>query len=211
MNRSTVVFDLGGVVLHWQPLDLLQQVLPQHAPDQMSAVKLAAEIFQDFDIDSDWSLFDLGQIEPAALARRIAARTSLAADDVMAVIDAIPPHLETLHGTVDLMNALRDQGYRLCFLSNMPGPYAEHLLRHKEFFSAFDDGIFSAQVQRMKPDPAIYELANERFGLRGQRPWFVDDVQRNLDAASVLGWRGVRFETAAQLRQQLLGAGLLLA
>lgn len=209
MTRHTVVFDLGGVLLHWQPTALLQQVLPQHAPDPAAALALASQLFQNFDTGSDWSLFDLGQIEPDALARRIAARTGLEVGDVLAVIDAIPPHLATLDGTVDLMHALQTQGHRLCFLSNMPAPYAEQLVRDKDFFSAFEDGIFSAHVQQMKPGRAIYDLAVERFGLQGQRPWFIDDVQRNLDAARELGWRGVRFESAGQVRAQLVEAGLL--
>jgi len=65
-----VVFDLGGVLLHWQPLALLKQVLPQHASDRSGAQALAAQIFQGFDPGSDWALFDLGQISPEALARR---------------------------------------------------------------------------------------------------------------------------------------------
>ncbi|MDO9293892.1 MAG: HAD-IA family hydrolase, partial [Hydrogenophaga sp.] len=90
-----------------------------------------------------------------------------------------------------------------------PAPYAERLLRDKAFFSAFDDGIFSAHVQQIKPDPGIYALAVERFGLGAEAVWFIDDVQRNLDAAHAHGWRGVRFESAGQVRAQLVDAGLL--
>ena len=124
-------------------------------------------------------------------------------------IGAIPPHLATLEGTEALLHELRAQGHRLCFLSNMPAPYAERLLRDKAFFSAFDDGIFSAHVQQIKPDPGIYALAVERFGLGADEVWFIDDVQRNLDAAHAHGWRGVRFESALQVRAQLVEAGLL--
>jgi len=208
-SGKTIIFDLGGVLLHWQPLTLLQQLLPHHAPDRAGAQALAQRLFQGFDPGSDWALFDLGQIEPGALARRIAERTGLAADEVTAVIDAIPPHLATLDGTVELVQALKAQGHRLCFLSNMPAPYAEHLLRHKAFFAHFEDGIFSAHVQQIKPDAVIYALAVERFGLSGQGTWFIDDVQRNLDAARPHGWQGVRFESAPQVRARLVNDGLL--
>lgn len=206
---KTVIFDLGGVLLHWQPLDLLQQLLPQHAPDPFRAQALARQLFQGFDPGSDWALFDLGQIHPDALARRIAARTGLPVVDVQAVIDAIPPHLSTLEGTVALLHELRAEGHRLCFLSNMPAPYASRLLAEKPFFGAFDDGIFSAHVQQIKPDPGIYVSAIQRFRLGADTVWFIDDVQRNLDAAQMHGWRGVRFETAAQTRGELVSAGLL--
>lgn len=208
-SRDTVIFDLGGVLLHWQPLTLLQQLLPQHAPDHERAQALAGQLFQGFDPGSDWALFDLGQIEPDALAQRIAQRTGLPVADVQAVIAAIPPHLATLEGTEALVHALREAGHRLCFLSNMPAPYAEHLLREKPFFSAFHDGIFSAHVQQIKPDPGIYSLAVERFGLNGGGVWFIDDVQRNLDAAQPHGWQGVRFESAPQVRARLENDGLL--
>ncbi len=208
-SRKTVIFDLGGVLLHWQPLDLLQQLLPEHAPDAFSAQALVRQLFQGFDPGSDWALFDLGQIHPDALARRIAVRTGLPVADVQAVIDAIPPHLATLEGTVALLHELRAEGHRLCFLSNMPAPYAKRLLDEKPFFGAFDDGIFSAHVQQIKPDPGIYGLAIQRFGLGADTVWFIDDVQRNLDAAQIHGWQGIRFETADQTRGELVSAGLL--
>ncbi len=209
MTQQTVIFDLGGVLLHWQPLTLLRQLLPHRAPDHERAQALARQLFQGFDPGSDWALFDLGQIEPDALARRIAQRTGLPVAEVQAVIDAIPPHLATLEGSEALLHELRNQGHRLCFLSNMPAPYAERLLREKPFFSAFEDGIFSAHVQQIKPDAAIYALAVERFALGQDGVWFVDDVQRNLDAAKAFGWRGLCFESAGQVRAQLVEASLL--
>lgn len=209
MAVATVIFDLGGVLLHWQPLDLLQQVLPRHAPDRSRAQVLAHQLFQGFDPGSDWALFDRGQIEPEALAQRIARRTGLSACDVRAVIDEIPPHLATQDDTVCLLQDLRAAGHRLCYLSNMPAPYAEHLLHDKPFFALFEDGLFSAHVQQIKPEAAIYAQAAQRWGLQGQAVWFVDDVQRNLDAAVAHGWQGVRYTTAAQTRAALVAGGLL--
>jgi HAD superfamily hydrolase (TIGR01509 family) len=209
MSPQTVVFDLGGVLLHWQPVALLQQVLPQHAPHEAAARTWVQRIFQGFDPGSDWAHFDLGLIEPGPLAQRIATRTGLAVAEVQTLIDAIPAHLATLDDTVALLLALKAQGHRLCFLSNMPAPYADHLLQHKSFFQHFEDGIFSAHVQHIKPDAAIYTHAVQRFGLQGQRAWFVDDVQRNLDAAAQHGWQGLRFESAAQVRGEMVLAGLL--
>jgi FMN phosphatase YigB (HAD superfamily) len=125
-----LVFDFGGVVFNWQPLVLLPQVLPERAPDEAAAKKLATALFQGFAPDGDWALFDKGQIEPAALAQRIAARTGLQPAEVQAVIDAIPPHLAPHAPTVALMAELREQGHSLYYLSNMPASYADELERH---------------------------------------------------------------------------------
>ncbi len=203
-----VVFDLGGVVFRWEPLVVLQSLFPEHVPDEAVARHWAAEIFQTFHPEADWALFDLGQIEPEPLAQRIAKRTGLAEADLRHLIASIPAHLLPMQGTVDLIHDLKAQGHRLYFLSNMPSGYADHLVRENSFFSQFEEGIFSAHVQQIKPLPDIFATAQARWPLRGQ-PVFIDDVQHNIDAAEQHGWQAIRFETAEQVRADLLGRGYL--
>jgi 2-haloacid dehalogenase/putative hydrolase of the HAD superfamily len=205
-----VVFDLGGVVFRWQPLVLLQELFPEQVRSEAEAREWASQIFQTFHPEADWALFDLGRIEPEPLAQRIAARTSLAEADVRHLIANIPPHLQPIPGTVDLIHALKAQGHRLYFLSNMPAGYADHLVRANDFFAQFEDGIFSAHVQQIKPLPDIFATAQARWPLRGQ-PVFIDDVQHNIDAAERHGWQGLRFETPEQVRADLVGRGYLAA
>jgi len=207
MSRD-VVFDLGGVVLRWQPLELLQQLFPQRVPDEATARHWAGQIFQTFSPEADWALFDLGRIEPDALAQRIARRTGLSAQEVQLLIDGIPAHLEPLPGTVDLIHALKAAGHRLYYLSNMPAPYAEHLQATHLFFAQFEQGIFSADVQQIKPLPDIFATAQARWPLRDV-PVFIDDVQHNIDAAQRHGWQGVRFESPEQVRAELVARGYL--
>jgi 2-haloacid dehalogenase/putative hydrolase of the HAD superfamily len=203
-----VVFDLGGVVFRWQPLVLLQELFPSQVRNEAQAREWASQIFQTFHPEADWALFDLGRIEPEPLAQRIAARTGLAVTDLRHLIANIPPHLQPIQGTVDLIHELKAQGHRLYFLSNMPAGYADHLVRVNPFFSQFDDGIFSAHVQQIKPLPDIFATAQERWPLRGQ-PVFIDDVQHNIDAAVQHGWQGIRFESPEQVRLDLVGLRFL--
>ena len=203
-----VVFDLGGVVFRWQPLMLLQELFPAQVRSEEIARQWASQIFETFHPEADWALFDLGRIEPEPLAQRIAARTGLAEADLRHLIARIPAHLQPIPGTVDLIHALKAQGHRLYYLSNMPAGYADHLVRMNPFFSQFDDGIFSAHVQQIKPKPDIFATAQARWPLRGQ-PVFIDDVQHNIDAAEQHGWQGIRFETPEQVRGDLVGRGYL--
>jgi HAD superfamily hydrolase (TIGR01509 family) len=176
---------------------------------EAEAREWASQIFQTFHPDADWALFDLGRIEPGPLAQRIASRTGLAEADLRHLIANIPPHLQPIQGTVDLIHELKAQGHRLYYLSNMPAAYADHLVRVNPFFSQFDDGIFSAHVQQIKPQPDIFATAQARWPLRGQ-PVFIDDVQHNIDAAERHGWQGIRFETPEQVRADLVGRGWIL-
>ena len=206
--RKEVVFDLGGVVFRWQPLVLLQELFPRQVTSEAVAREWAGHIFQTFHPEADWALFDLGQIEPEPLAQRIAARTGLAESDLLRLMHGIPAHLQPIQGTVDLIHDLKAQGHRLYFLSNMPAGYADHLVRVNPFFSQFEDGIFSAHVQQIKPLPGIFATAQARWPLQGQ-PVFIDDVQHNIDAAEQHGWQGIRFETPEQVRAVLVAKGYL--
>ena len=203
ITPQDVVFDLGGVVFRWEPLVLLQQLFAQEVHSEAVAREWASQIFETFHPEADWALFDLGLIEPEPLAARIAARTGLAEADLLRLMAGIPSHLEPIQGTVDLIHALKAQGHRLFYLSNMPAGYADHLVQANPFFSQFEDGIFSAHVQQIKPLPDIFATAQARWPLQGQ-PIFIDDVQRNIDAAHQHGWRGILFESPEQVRADLV-------
>ncbi len=192
-----IVFDFAGVVFEWKPLELLREALPQHAVDDASARELAARLFQGFTPGGDWAEFDLGRVEAAELAERIARRTGLPEAGVLAIVEAIPTRLEPQADTVALMRRLRLAGHRLFYLSNMPAPYADHLERSHAFLAWFDDGVFSARVQMMKPQPAIFHEASRRFGIAPAELLFIDDVAANVAAARALGWQGVHFQGAS--------------
>lgn len=208
ITPQDVVFDLGGVVFRWEPLVLLQQLFAQQVHSETVAKAWASQIFETFHPQADWALFDLGLIEPGPLAQRIARRTGLAEADLRRLMDAIPSHLQPIQATVDVMHELKALGHRLFYLSNMPAAYADHLVQVNPFFSLFEEGIFSAHVQQIKPLPEIFATAQARWPLQGP-PIFIDDVPRNIDAAHQHGWRGILFESPQQLRSDLVSQGVL--
>lgn len=206
---TTVVFDFGAVLFRWQPVALLQDVLPDLAPDDRAAKHLAMRIFNVLEPGSDWARFDLGTIEPEALASRLAQRLGCPIGDMVRLIEAIPPHMQPLSDSISLMHRLKARGHRLCFLSNMPASYAEHLTREHDVVPHFADGIFSAHVGLAKPDDAIFDLATQRFGLRPRETVFIDDHPKNIEAAQRHGWQAVLFESAGQTASALDASGWL--
>lgn len=206
---TSVVFDFGAVLFQWKPFQLLQDTVPELAPDETRARALAARIFESFTPASDWAQFDLGRIDEATLARRVARRIGATEAQVRRVVDAIPPHLEPQLPTVALLRRLKAAGHRMFYLSNMPAPYADSLERHNDFIADFDDGIFSARVGLMKPDAAIFRLARERFGLVPARTLFIDDHAGNVETAQAQGWQALQFLNAAQCESELGRLGWL--
>jgi putative hydrolase of the HAD superfamily len=204
-----IVFDFGGVLFNWKPLDLLQQQFPQHAPNEARAREVAAAIFQAHDPAGDWAEFDRGTADAEVLVPRIAQRTGLPPEMLHALIAAIPPHLVPQADTVAFLHRLKAEDHRLLFLSNMPAPFAAHLEVSHDFLGLFDDGIFSAHIGLIKPEREIFVEAQRRFDIRPEDTVFFDDYLFNIDAARAEGWHAIHFQHAAQaeaeFRALLLG------
>jgi putative hydrolase of the HAD superfamily len=205
--RLRIVFDFAGVLFQWQPLDLLKRELPLRATDAASVQRLALDIFQAY--GGDWAEFDRGTLGVPELVRRIAARTGLPPQDVQTVVDAVPAELQPVPETVALLQRLHAQGRRLHYLSNMPHPYADHLEREHAFLRCFESGVISARVGLIKPEPAIYRHAAQRFQADPAELLFLDDVFDNVLAARQAGWQAVHFVDAAEAEAQMRAIGWL--
>lgn len=200
-----LVFDLGAVVFRWRPVVLLQQILPEAAPDEVAARALAAEFFRAR--GEDWGDFDRGTISVDELARGIAARCGLSTRQVHRVIDAVPEELAPIPESVDLLKRLAAQGLPLYYLSNMPLPYARHIEGHAFFNECFRDGIFSSRVHVIKPEAEIFRLAALRFGIEPATGVFIDDSLANVEAARAMGWNTVLFRDTADCEDHLRADG----
>ena len=209
MNPTTIVFDLGAVLLQWQPVWLVQQLLPRHAPDAASAERLCAAMFGGFRPDAAWASFDAGRIAPKALAEALSPATGVPAPQLLDFILAVPDHLHTKPDTAALLPRLHAAGHRLVYLSNMPLPYASRLLAERNFFRHFADGIFSGRVGLVKPEQGIFALAEERLGLAPSRTVFIDDSAHNVATARARGWQAIQFHDAGQCEAELRQAGWL--
>jgi putative hydrolase of the HAD superfamily len=207
MKQAHVIFDFGGVVFRWNPLRLLARVLPERANTPEAAAHWMGQFFQGY--TGDWGAFDSGLIDADETRLRIAARTGLTEAEVRAVMEAVPDELAPQPETLALMRQLREAGHRLYYLSNMPVPYARHLLRTHDFMAWFDDGVFSSSVKMGKPDPAIFRLALRQFDITPGETVFIDDHPANVDTARALGMTALWFTDADVLARDLRARRLL--
>lgn len=107
--------------------------------------------------------------------------------------------------TLEVLRQVRATGVGLTLLSNAPRAQADVVERLPELRPLFDDYVFSARLAITKPDPRIYRETAARLPHTAQIV-FVDDKQKNLDAARDIGWTGIRFESPTQLRTKLTHA-----
>jgi putative hydrolase of the HAD superfamily len=102
---------------------------------------------------------------------------------------------------------LRSAGLKTAILSNMPSDMVIHVRRNFPWMKDFYHQIFSAEVRRSKPEPAIYEHSLHALNVPASEILFVDDRDANLEQARASGMRGIRFQSVQQLRDDLQALG----
>lgn len=199
-----IVFDFGGVVFTWDPVALVAQHFPEHAPAPEQARHWARDIFHH----PDWAAFDQGHYDVDEAGRRSALRLGWPEDRFLAMVRPIGEQLTPLAPTLALLDELRqrrDTGekLRLYYLSNMSIQFARLIEGRWPFLSWFDGGIYSGDVGLTKPDPAIYHLLTQRYALDAERCLFIDDLRENIEVAESLGWQGLWMEDVQVLPQRV--------
>ena len=199
-----IVFDLGAVLLTWEPVALVQQHLGAHAPTAEAAHALARDMFHH----EDWWGFDRGTHALDVAVGLMATRLGLPAEKLSALFAPMGERLQPIAVTVALLDGLRQrrdagEDLHLYYLSNMPAPYARALETRALFLPWFEGGIFSGDVQVLKPEPAIYTLLADRFQLDAEQTVFIDDSLPNVEAARAFGWHAIHCTAPSALPQQL--------
>ncbi|MEW6684015.1 MAG: HAD family phosphatase [Nitrospirota bacterium] len=196
-----IVFDLGRVVVRWEPDVIIAGAFAD--PAVRTAVR--TEVIDH----PDWLALDRGVLSQHDAIVRAAERTGLPIQDVAGFLTGVPHALVPIPETVDLMYRLKAAGHRLYCLSNMQVASIEHLERAYPFWDVFDGVVISCRIHLIKPEPAIYAYLLEKHGLDGADTIFVDDTVVNLEAAARFGIRTIQFENTAQCEQRLTALGCL--
>ncbi len=192
---TCVVFDLGGVLIDWNPRYLYRKLIPE--PERMET--FLAEV-----CSTEWRLpFDLGAPMAEAIAE-LAERHP----DLRHLIEAYQVRWpEMLGGTVDgsvaILEDLRAKVPALYALSNWPAETFAHARARFDFLEWFDGIVISGEVGLKKPDAGIYRHLLESYEIEPRTTLFIDDVPENLTAAETLGLTGVLFTSAGRLREDL--------
>ena len=105
------------------------------------------------------------------------------------------------------LESLRPAGLKTAILSNMPSDMVAHVRQNCPWIKHFDHQIFSADVRRIKPEPAIFEHSLKMLKLPASEVLFIDDRDANLAQAQAAGMRTIRFQSVNQLRDDLHALG----
>ncbi|MBC2669100.1 HAD family hydrolase [Novosphingobium piscinae] len=198
---EAVVFDIGRVLVHWDMRALFRQLIADPAE---------LDWFCSTVVTEQWHYqHDAGRPLAEMVAERKAQFPACAA-----LIDAYATRFnETIpgpiEGTVALVEALHARGVPLFAITNFGADLWQGFRPTLPVLARFRDIVVSGVERVAKPDPAIYALAERRFGHSGPALLFIDDNAANIAAAQAAGWHGHLFTAPALLAQDLAGRGLL--
>ena len=203
-SPTAVIFDVGRVLYHWEPRLLYERLIPDGE---------ALDAFLRDVLTIEWHFqHDAGRDFAETSAELIAAHPHHAEH-----IQAWGANfLDTIPGPVDGMPALVDElhagGVPLYAITNFSHEFwPPFRAREAAMFDRFRGVVVSGDEKLVKPDPAIYRLALERFGLEAAHTVFIDDNLANVAGARDGGLIGLHFTGATRLRRDLTELGLLAA
>jgi 2-haloacid dehalogenase len=199
---TAVIFDVGNVLYGWDP----DSFLVRQIADDAARLKF----IEDVDLYAWHESLDGGRpyAEAAAeLNEKFPQYAALIAAWSDRFGETISGPVPGVHAIVEELDARRVPLFAITnFSADFWPPFVE---KERAFFRRFQNIIVSGEVRLLKPDPAIYYLALDRFGLRPADALFIDDRQINVDAACAIGMPAHLFTDAAALRARLESEGLL--
>ncbi len=194
-NTRAFIFDLGGVLLDWNPRYVYRQYFD--TPEQI-------ERFLD---EIDFSSWNTQQDRGRPFAEGVALLSSQF-PQYASLIRAYHEQWEQsvagpIQGTVEIAGALKGLGYPLHALSNWSAETFPVALRRYEFLNLFDSILISGEVKMAKPDPRIFEIMLQRIHRQAEECVLIDDSAQNIAAAERLGFQVIHFHSSDQLRRRL--------
>ena len=195
-----IVFDIGNVLVNFDPKSFLKRKgFDEAMADRIIEASVKTPVWNELDRGA-WTEEELieGFVRnDPKIEEQIRRAFSDYEDIVLPTTYAIP-----------WIKELKAKGYRVYYLSNCSRMVEVQCEEAMAFLPYTDGGILSYTDKLIKPDPAIYLLFLERFGLKADETVFLDDTLVNIEAAEKLGIHGIWFKGKEQAESALRKLGV---
>ena len=201
-RRSVAIFDLGGVLLEWDPRFLYRKLF---AGDDVAMEHFLANV-----CTTQWNKQQDAGRSFAEATQELLPHHS----DKIELIEAFGKRFGemiqgTIEGSIEILAELRQRKVPLYALTNWSAETFPQQRERFAFLSWFDGIVVSGREGVIKPDARIFRILLERHGVAPESAVFIDDVAENAAAAAALGLHGIHFQSPEQLRRELIAVGML--
>ena len=201
INMKDIVFDLGAVLIDWNPRYFYRQIFTNEAD---------MEYFLKEICNSAWCLeMDGGKTFAQACAEKAAQYPQYA--DPIKKYDADWQEMlgGVVEGTVQILRELKQKGSRVYALTNWSAEKFPIARAKFDFLKEFDGIVVSGEEKCVKPHPQIFQILLSRYGLQATNCIFTDDNPTNIQGAQTLGFDTILFTSPENLRVELHKRGVL--
>ena len=184
---KSIVFDLGGVMVDFDPKTyLVDRLCNAEMEEKVYALTFGSE---------EWKLLDAGNITRFEANQRMLAnaRKQDCAFEVQGVLDDWLHILRPRRRMQELVRRLKEHGYCVYYLSNIPADTLEYLM-NRDLRGLFDGGVASCEVHINKPDRGIYQALLDKYHLKASECVFIDDRRDNVQTAFEMGFVGIQMK-----------------
>jgi 2-haloacid dehalogenase len=196
-----VVFDIGGVLIDWNPRHLFRKVFDSE--EEMEWF-LANVCTYEWNLQQDGGkLFRVATAELQEKFPEYSDKIALYYGRWEEMLGGV------IEGTVEIFRKLKSAGIPLYALSNWSHEAFPVAYERFGFMKEFDGLVVSGYEKLLKPDHAIYRVLMERYGVNPGEAVFIDDNRPNAEAAAELGFNAIHFLSSDQLRDDLRALGLI--
>jgi 2-haloacid dehalogenase len=197
---KNIVFDFGGVLIDWSPVYLYRQVF--ETEEEMN-------YFLEHVCRNDWNLLqDAGRPLDEGI-RLLQEKHPEYAEEIAMYYGRWDEMLGgTIEKNVRLVEPLKAR-YRVYGLTNWSAETLPLAMERYDFFSLLDGIVVSGEEKIVKPDPALYRILLERYGLKAEESLFIDDNAANIETAEILGFHTVHLTPDLDLEAFLKEQGIL--
>jgi putative hydrolase of the HAD superfamily len=192
MNIDTVVFDLGNVLVSFQPKREMETLY-----GVQNAQKMYSLFFPDL-----WNAYDQGILDKEMLVEKATMQDQALHEQIADWMERWTNYLLPYPENVRLVLRLKERGFKTYILSNI-NEDALQALEARGLFDLFDGGIYSCKEKLIKPDHKIYEKLLDIYALKADRCLFIDDSLANIQAAKKAGMQGLHLDGIEKLHTLL--------
>ena len=201
MIRQSVIFDVGRVLFDWDLRHLFAKLIADERELEWFVTNIVTPRWH-FQHDAGRPLAEMVPERQAEFPQHAALIDAYATRFNETIPGPMP-------GSIELVERLDAAGVPLFAITNFGHEFWEGFRPTQPVFDRFRDIVVSGTEKLMKPDPAIYRLAIERFGIDPAGALFIDDVAANIAGAESVGIAGHRFVDSATLEAELVRHGFL--
>jgi len=196
---KAVIFDIGNVLIHWQP---------ERFYDAVCGALRRRKLFETVDLHAMNDKIDRGADFKATVYQTAEENPAFAPEIRLWHDRWIEIASPSINPSVKAAQDLHDQGIRTMILSNIGRETYDIAARHYAFLHDFDDHFISGDLGTIKPEPRIFEIVEQETGIAPDRLFFIDDRSENVSSARERRWQAHQFEGFAGLQRALGAVGL---